>query len=55
MKITDFAERVCAIEGGKVNLKIAQVKEVLKATNTLTNGELYKSIRLLEPPVSPVK
>jgi len=45
MSVNDFAKNVCAEEGGKVNLSIAQVKEVLKVTNKLTNGALYKSIR----------
>jgi predicted transcriptional regulator len=45
MKITDFAVLVSKLEGGKINLKISQIKEVLKVANDLLGGELYKAIR----------
>lgn len=45
MTVTDFAREVSAKEGGKVNLPIAQISEVLKVTNDLTNGALYKTIK----------
>jgi hypothetical protein len=45
MKINDFAKEVTIREGGKVNLSIAQVKEVLRITNALTFGRLYSWIR----------
>lgn len=45
MKINDFAIRVAEKEGGKVNLSIAQIKEVLRIANVLTFGRLYSWIR----------
>ena len=45
MKITDFAVKVTKFEGKKKETNIAQIKEVLKVTNKLTDGELYKIIR----------
>lgn len=45
MKINDFAVRVAKEEGGKQNLSIAQIKEVLRITNVLTFGRLYSWIR----------
>jgi hypothetical protein len=45
MKLTDFAKQVCKIEGKKINLPIAQVMEVLKAANSLLEGEIYKMVR----------
>jgi uncharacterized ubiquitin-like protein YukD len=45
MKITEFASKVCVAEGKKVEVNIAQVKEVLKVSNAILNGEFYKLIR----------
>ena len=45
MKVTDFAVLVSEKEGGKVNLSIAQIKEVLKKTNIELDNRLYKLIR----------
>lgn len=47
MRITDFAKQVTLHEGNKKNQSIAQIAETLNITNSLTNGELYKSIRNL--------
>jgi hypothetical protein len=47
MKITDFAVEVTKIEGKKKQVNIAQIKEILKVINILTDGEFYKSIRKL--------
>lgn len=47
MKITDFNKMVCEQEGGKEQLNIAQIGEVNKITNELTNGILYKAIELI--------
>jgi len=48
MKVTDFAVLVSKLEGKKINLSIAQIKECLKVTNDLLGGELYKAIRKIE-------
>lgn len=40
-----FAVLVSEKEGGKINLNISQIKEVLKVVNELVDGELYKIIR----------
>jgi len=45
MKINTFAVAVTMLEGGKKNLSIAQVKEVLRVINDLLDGDLYKAIR----------
>lgn len=47
MKVTDFAVLVTKLEGKKKEVNIAQIKEVLKATNWLLYGYLYKLIRNL--------
>ncbi len=47
MKITTFNKKVAQIEGGKKSISIAQIAEVNKINNKLTNGELYKIIRTL--------
>jgi len=47
MKITEFNKMVCEREGGKEELTIAQVAEVIKITNELTNGVLYNVIKLM--------
>ena len=48
MKVTTFAEIVCAVEGKKKQVNIAQIKEVLKVVNVLLDGALYKKIRSTE-------
>ena len=45
MLITDFAIKVAKIEGKKKEVSIAQIKEILKCINQLTNKEFYKLIR----------
>lgn len=47
MKITDFSQLVSRREGGRVNLTIAQIAEVLRITNEATRGWLYWMIRLM--------
>jgi len=45
MKITDFAVKVARKEGKRKQTDIAQIKEILKVTNGLLKGGLYKLIR----------
>lgn len=45
MKINSFAQKVCEVEGKKIQVNVAQVKEILRAINNLLGGELYKIIR----------
>ena len=47
MNIHTFTLQVAKAEGGRKQINIAQIKEVLKCTNKLTNGALYKAIREL--------
>jgi len=47
MKITKFNKMVCEREGGEEELTIAQVSEVMKIANELTNGVLYNVIELM--------
>jgi len=47
MKVTDFSQLVAIKEDGKIQVSIAQIKEILKETNILLDGELYKMIRKL--------
>lgn len=47
MKITQFNKMVCEREGGEAQLNIAQISEVNKINNELTNGILYKAIELI--------
>lgn len=49
MKVTDFAKEVTLHEGNKKSLSIAQVAEVLKIVDNLTEGSLYKTIRGTQP------
>ena len=44
-KVNQFAVDISKLEGGKVNLPIAQISEVLKCINKRTNGEFYKFIK----------
>lgn len=45
MNINDFAVAISKLEGGKKNLSIAQIKEVLKCANHILDGELYPAIK----------
>lgn len=45
MNINGFAIKVTKAEGGKKQVNIAQVKEILKVINKLLKGGLYKLIR----------
>lgn len=45
MKVTKFSEKVAELEGKKISISIAQIKEVLKIANELLMGDLYKCIR----------
>ena len=45
MNINDFAVLISKKEGGKVNLSIAQIKEVLKKVNIELDSGFYKLIR----------
>ena len=45
MKITEFANEIALAEGKKVQVNIAQIKEILKVINTLLDGEFYQFIR----------
>ena len=47
MHIDKFALRVAQIEGKKKSVDIAQIKEILRIANQLTNGVLYKVIQLM--------
>jgi len=47
MKITEFNKMVCEREGGEEELTIAQISEVIKIANELTNGVLYGVIELM--------
>ena len=47
MKITEFNKMVCEREGGEEELSIAQVAEVIKIVDELTNGILYKIIEVM--------
>ena len=45
MRVDKFSVSVSYWEGKKVQVNIAQIKEVLKVVNKLLDGELYKLIR----------
>jgi F0F1-type ATP synthase assembly protein I len=47
MKITEFNKMVCEREGKEEELTIAQVAEVVKIVDELTNGVLYGVIELM--------
>ena len=53
MNLNDFAKEITLEEGGKVNLSIAQVKEVLKITLTklslLSSNELEELMKRFRP------
>ena len=48
MKVTELRDAIAAMEGGKVNLSIAQISEVLKCINSYTGGDFYKWLRRWE-------
>lgn len=45
MTIHEFSIKVAKLEGKKKQVSIAQIKEVLKVANKLTDGKLYTIIR----------
>jgi len=45
MKITKFSELVATLESGKREVDISQIKQILRITNELVDGKLYKAIR----------
>lgn len=45
MKINEFAVDVSKKEGKMKQLSIAQIKEVLKVSDTLLGGQFYRLIR----------
>lgn len=48
MKVAELRDAVAAMEGGKVNLTIAQISEVLKCVDRATGGAFYKWLRKME-------
>lgn len=46
MKINRFAVKIAEIEGGKTQVSIAQISEILSIINKQTGGLLYLLIRL---------
>lgn len=45
MKVSELRDAIAGMEGGKVNLTIAQISEVLRCLNTITDGRFYKWLR----------
>ena len=45
MKVSRFAVLIAEEEGKRIQVNIAQIKEILKVINCLVEGELYKMIR----------
>ena len=45
MKVSTFARIIAGQEGKKVEVNIAQIKEILKIINEFFEGQLYKLIR----------
>ena len=45
MNMNDFAREVSYFEGKKVQVNIAQIKEILKVINRLLGGKLYTLVR----------
>lgn len=45
MKVTKFSQKVAQFEGLKVQVNIAQIKEILRVSDKLLDGNLYKLIR----------
>lgn len=48
VKVTRFAAKVTRKEGGRISISIAQVMEVLRITNAIVGGALYREIRKLK-------
>ena len=48
MQIQEFTRLVAKHEGKKKQVSIAQINEVVKVVNDLTDGELYKVIKRLD-------
>ena len=44
MKLHNFAKLLCKLEGGKKQVNIAQIKEIMKIINKLSLGRFYKEI-----------
>lgn len=47
MKISEFNKLTAKYEGKKKEVNIAQIYEIIKIANELTNGVLYKVIQLM--------
>ena len=47
MKISEFNNLTAKYEGKKKEVNIAQIYEIIKIANKLTNGILYKIIKLM--------
>ena len=45
MKVTDYNRKVSGREGKKVELTIAQIAEVNRINNELTDGQFYRLVR----------
>ena len=48
MNMNAFAKLVSEIEGGKKQVNIAQIKEILKVVNTITKGILYAVVKTIK-------
>lgn len=48
MKVTTFSQKVAQFEGLKVQVNIAQIKEILRVSDKLLNGSFYKLVRSAE-------
>lgn len=48
MKITDFNKMITEYEGKKKNIDIAQVSEIVRIANLLTEGTFYSSIKKMD-------
>lgn len=45
MRLNDFSKLITQHEGLKVQVNIAQIKEILRIINSLLGGCLYRAIR----------
>lgn len=48
MDLNKFALLIAKKEGGKKQINIAQIKEILKVINKLTGGVLYALVRAIK-------
>ena len=48
MDLNAFAKRISKLEGKKKQVDIAQIKEILKIINRITNGILYSLVKTIE-------